>query len=142
MLTISTLTQRRFILGKQCLFVGRRWQGKAGVAEAIAADCVVQVDPLRVVARSHDIVLYGRVQGYQAAWLDEVLYTDRAAFDYGGNVTISPMTELPYWRVAMARKIQEPRRATFAAANGATIEAVYARIQAEGPLGNRDFSDK
>jgi uncharacterized protein YcaQ len=47
-LTISKVTQRRFILGKQGLYPGRRWRGKAGVAAALQAGVVVQVDPLNV----------------------------------------------------------------------------------------------
>jgi hypothetical protein len=60
-LTISKTTLRRFVLGQQGLYPGRRWQGKEGVAKAILEGSVVQVDPLNVVARNHDIVLYGRV---------------------------------------------------------------------------------
>ncbi len=36
-LTISKITQRRFILGKQGLYPGRRWHDKAGVAAALRA---------------------------------------------------------------------------------------------------------
>ena len=72
-LNISKMTQRQFILGKQGLYPGRRWQGKAGVYEAVHAGCVVRMDPLSVVARSHDIVLYGRVLEYQPASLCKML---------------------------------------------------------------------
>ena len=71
-LNISKMIQRQFIPGKQGLYPGRRWQGKAGVYEAVHAGCVVQMDPLSVVARSHDNVLYGRVLEYQPADLDAV----------------------------------------------------------------------
>ena len=53
LLTISRATQKRFILGKQGLYPQRHWAGQAGVVEAVRAGCVVQVDPLNVVARSH-----------------------------------------------------------------------------------------
>ena len=76
-LNISKMIQRQFIPGKQGLYLGRHWQGKAGVYEAVHAGCVVQMDPLSVIARSHDIALYGRVLEYQPADLDAVLYTDR-----------------------------------------------------------------
>src|SRR3712207_2985341 len=100
-LVISKQTQRRFILGQQGLYPGRRWRGKTGVAQALHAGAVVHIDPLNVVARSHDIVLYGRVLDYEPAHLDTLLYTDRAAFDYGGTVMVHPMDELPYWRIVM-----------------------------------------
>ena len=85
-LTISQRTRREFLLGKQGLYPGRRWRGKAGVAAALRAGVVVQIDPINVVARSHDIVLYGRVLDYQPALLQSLLYEDRDCFETGGNV--------------------------------------------------------
>lgn len=139
-LVISQATQRRFILGKQGLYPGRRWRGKEGVAQAIHAGCDVQIDPLNVVARSHDIVLYGRVLDYQPAHLETLLYTDRAAFDYGGTVMVHPMEELPYWRVVMSRKPNEARWVAFASEHANTIDEVHAEVKERGPLGTRDIS--
>ena len=53
-----------------------------------------------------------------------------------------PMEELPYWRVAMARKRLEPRRAEFAAAHADLVEQVYRSIAERGPLSARDFESK
>lgn len=133
-LTISNVTQRRFLLGKQGLYPGRRWRGKEGVATALRAGAVVQVDPLTVVARSHDIVLYGRVLEYRADLLQSLLYNDRICFDYGGTVLIYPMDEIPYWRVPMARKPQEPRWLRFAEEHGDLIKRVRNAIERNGPL--------
>ena len=36
-ITISQQTMRRFVLGKQGLWPGRRWKGKKGTAQAIRA---------------------------------------------------------------------------------------------------------
>ena len=49
---ISQQTARRFVLGKQGLWPGRRWKGKKGVAQAIRICEAVQLDPLNVIARS------------------------------------------------------------------------------------------
>jgi len=141
-LTISNTTQRQFILGKQGLYPGRRWQGQAGVAAAINADCVVQIDPLAVVARSHDIALYGRVLDYQPAHLNALLHIERQCFDYGGTVMVYPMRELPYWRVVMARKQNQPRWTTFAAEHQPVIETVRTAIREQGPLAARDLAGK
>lgn len=141
-LKISKMTQRQFILGKQGLYPGRRWQGKAGVYEAVHAGCVVQMDPPSVVARSHDIVLYGRVLDYQPADLDAALYTDRSCFDYGGAITIHPIEELPYWRVVMYHKQLEPRRVQFATEYADLVEMVHSAIRERGPLSARDFTNR
>ncbi|HEX3053504.1 MAG TPA: crosslink repair DNA glycosylase YcaQ family protein [Aggregatilineaceae bacterium] len=139
-LSISSTTQRRFILGKQGLFPGRRWMGASGVLQAIQSGSIVQVDPLNVVARSHDIVLYGRVLDYTPAQLDTLLYTNRALFDWGGTVMIYPMDELPYRRVAMQRKITMSRWTTFASDYADVIDQVREAVTTQGPLSARDLS--
>ncbi len=139
-LSISKQTARRFILGRQGLWPGRRWAGEAGLADALRACEAMQMDPLNVVARSHDIALWGRVRDYQPAQLYRTLYERREFFDYGGGLFIYPMRELPYWRTPMRRREREPRWADFAAAHPDLLDAVRAELRARGPLGNRDFT--
>ncbi len=141
-LSIGLATARRFILGRQGLWPGRRWQGLAGTAEALRTAEAVQVDPLVVIARNHDLTLHSRVIDYQPEHLDQLLYRDRAFFDYGGAIFIYPMAELPYWRVAMQRKGQEPRWSNFATRNPALIKEVKTALRQRGPLGNRDFEGR
>ena len=73
---VSRSTLRRFILGKQGLWPGRRWKAKTGTAQAIKATEAVQVDPVSVVAQSHDIVLWGRVHDYSPEFLKSLLYEE------------------------------------------------------------------
>ena len=101
-ITISKQTARRFVMGKQGLWPGRRWTGEQGVADALHTIEALQLDPLNVVARSHDIALYGRVLDYRPEQLDHLVYGERAAFDYGGALHVYPMAELPYWATHMA----------------------------------------
>lgn len=139
-LTIANEVARRYLLGQQGLWPGRRWAGKAGAAEAIHQLGAVQIDPLNVVARSHDLVLWSRVAGYEPAHLDALLYQDRAFFDYGGLLMIYPMAELPYWRTHMRRRLDQPRQQAFAAEHGALLDEVRAALRQRGPLANRDFA--
>ncbi len=139
---ISKVTARRFVLGRQGLWPGRRWSGKEGTAEAIRVAEAVQMDPLTVVARSHDIALWGRVHDYQPSHLDQLLYKDRAFFDYGGGLFIYPMSELPYWRVPMRRRKERGRWSDYGAANQTLLEEVRAELRSRGPLGNRDFNER
>lgn len=141
-LTISDVTRRRFILGRQGLYAGRRFRGYAGMCEAVRDGCVVQVDPLSVVAQNQDIVLYGRVQAYEPALLRHALYIDRLLFEHGGTVMISPMEELPYRRAAMARKRLVPRFAAFTTEYADLIQQVYTSIAERGPLSARAFESK
>jgi hypothetical protein len=138
-LTIPTTVLRQFILGKQGLWPGRRWQGKAGAAQAARHMGALQIDPLVVVARSHDLKLHSRVLDYEPAHLDALLYTDRQFFDYGGWLAIFPMEELPYWQLHMKRHIGDAGWDKFASENPQVIDMVRAELRSRGPLGHRDF---
>ncbi len=131
---------RRFILGKQGLWPGRHWSGEQGTDRALRESELIQVDPLNVVARSHDLALLSRVAGYRPEYLDQLLYRDHQFFDYGGAVFICPMDELPFWRPVMQRKVAEKRWVQFALHNPGALEMVRSEVKRRGPLGNRDFA--
>ena len=48
MLTIDLDTARRFVLGKQGLWPGRRWRGVQGTEQAMQEIEYLQLDPLSV----------------------------------------------------------------------------------------------
>ena len=54
---ITQRDRRRFILGRQGLWPGRRWRGRSGTATALAEMETLQVDPVSVLAPSADINL-------------------------------------------------------------------------------------
>ena len=136
---ISQQTARRFVLGKQGLWPGRRWKGKRGTAQAICACEAVQLDPLNIFARSQDIVLHSRVLDYKPDYLYQLAYQDREFFDYGGWLAMYPMSELPYWRVHMERRRHHKRVENFVLSNPDLFEQVRAELRSRGPLGNRNF---
>ncbi len=76
-ISISQQTARRFVLGKQGLWPGRRWKGQKGTAQAIRECEAVQLDPLNIFARSQDIVLHSRVLDYKPDYLYQVAYQER-----------------------------------------------------------------
>ncbi|MEM7031658.1 MAG: crosslink repair DNA glycosylase YcaQ family protein [Chloroflexota bacterium] len=139
---ISERVRRRFILGKQGLWPGRRWRGKDGTASALQAVEAIQVDPVSVIAPSHDLNLWGRVEAYQPQELHCLAYEERKFFDYGGGLMIYPIEELPYWRVVMARSGLEKRWAEFAEKNPLLLDEVRQQLRDRGPLRNRDFEGK
>jgi len=139
-LTISAQTRRRFILGAQGLWPGRRWRGKAGILDAIRQMQSVQMDPVTILAPSHDINLWGRILDYRPTDLHTLLYTERRLFDYGGNLNIYPIEELPYWKLIMEWRTREPRWAKFAAENPGLIKRVLEEVKARGPLRKRDLA--
>ena len=104
MLTIDIETARRFILGKQGLWPGRRWQGAKGTVKAMRAVEYLQLDPLQIIARSHDLILHSRVLDYKPGMWERPTYQQRKFFDWGGWLAVRPMDELPHWRVVMSHE--------------------------------------
>lgn len=140
--TISPAIRRRYILGQQGLWPGRRWTGQEGTEQAVNDVEAVQVDPVVVLAQSHDLMLWGRVLDYQPQQLLSVLYKERKFFDYGALLMIYPMSELPYWRIVMERQKSHPRWATFAEENASLIDEVREIVRTDGPLRKRDLAGR
>ncbi|MBP8948975.1 MAG: YcaQ family DNA glycosylase [Candidatus Promineofilum sp.] len=142
-LTIDINTARRFILGKQGLWPGRRWQGMEGVAQAMREMEYLQLDPLQIVARSHDIQLHSRVLDYSPGGWEEVTYGQRHFFDWGGWLAVRPMDELPHWRVIMRRERDglagDPRIAGMGRDHAEAIVEMRAILRERGTVSNRDF---
>ena len=139
MITITGQTARRYVLGKQGLWPGRRWKGKKGTVQAIRACEAVQLDPLNIFARSQDIVLHSRVLDYKPEYLYRVAYEERGFFDYGGWLAMYPMSDLPYFRVHMERRAHEKRVENFVLSNPELFEQVRLNLRTRGPLGNRNL---
>ena len=138
-ITISKTTHRRFILGKQGLWPGRRYTGAEGVIAALHQMEALQLDPLNVIARSQDIALHGRVLDYRPEHLYQAAYEQRGFFDYGGSLYMYPMSELPYWRTHMQRRSKQGRWKDFAAEHPEFMKQVREALRVNGPMGNRDF---
>lgn len=144
MLTIDSDTARRFILGKQGLWPGRRWRGIKGTAQAMREMAYLQLDPLQIIARSHDITLYGRVLDYTPDQWEAVAYEQRKFFDWGGWLATRPMDELPYWRVVMHRERDgnpdcDPRVHKMGREHAGAIDEIRNMLRERGVLSNRDF---
>jgi uncharacterized protein len=137
---INLETARRFILGKQGLWPGRRFRGAQGTEQAMRDMEFLQLDPLQIIARSHDITLHSRVIDYNPGLWAKIAYEQRKFFDWGGWLAVRPMDELPYWRVVMRRERDHATRLTQMASEHAdAIVEMRAILQERGTVSNRDF---
>ena len=140
MLAINIEIARRFILGKQGLWPGRRWRGVKGAEKAMRAMEYLQLDPLQIIARSHDIKLHSRVLDYRPGLWERAAYQQRKFFDWGGWLAVRPMDELPFWRVVMRRERENDSRIrSLAREHAAAIVEMRAILRERGTVSNRDF---
>lgn len=144
-LRIDLQTARRFILGKQGLWPGRRWQGIEGATQAMRAVDLLQLDPLQIIARSQDIQLHSRVLDYEPGMWEEAAYERRQFFDWGGWLATRPMEDLPHWRVVMRRERDgdpdvDPRVHRTGVEHAEAIDEMRTLLRERGTLSNRDFS--
>ena len=143
MITIDIETARRFILGKQGLWPGRRWRGPIGTEQAMRTMEYLQLDPLQIIARSQDISLFSRVINYKPELWENAAYKQRKFFDWGGWLAARSMDELPYWRVVMHRERDggygDSRIRQMAKEHAKAIIEVRAILKDRGTVGNRDF---
>lgn len=136
---ISAPTMRRYILGQQGLWPGRRWSGVSGALAALMECGSVQIDPVQVIARAHDLILASRVDGYHPDDLYRAAYEQRLAFDYGETLFMFPIAALPYLRTVMARTAGHEYVASFVREHEAVCALVRAQLMERGPLGHRDL---
>lgn len=144
MLTINIDIARRFILGKQGLWPGRRWRGIQGTELAMRAMEYLQLDPLQIIARSQDIALHSRVLDYTPGMWEDLAYQQRKFFDWGGWLAVRPMDELPHWRVVMRRERDggpdiDTRIYKMGRDHADAIEEMRAILHERGVVSNRDF---
>ncbi|MGA8543531.1 MAG: crosslink repair DNA glycosylase YcaQ family protein [Thermoplasmata archaeon] len=97
----------------------------------------VQVDPLDVVGQNQDLVLSSRVEDYMPRDLDQALYARRTLFEWGGNLQIRPIEELPYMVARMKAWDYLGRRALFERTHRALMNQVLRQVEREGPIGSR-----
>jgi len=98
----------------------------------------IQVDPIAVAGRNHDLVLHARVAGYEPAWCD-TLYERREIFEATNKaLSLVPTSEFPWFRHVWGRKGPRFHKAILAE-NAEVAERVLGRIRAEGALSTRDF---
>lgn len=152
-LAVSRLTARRFL---------RRTVGfdlpHANIAAALAHHGYIQIDPINVCGRMHDLILRNRVAGYREGDLARHLHGDnsgattlatasRMAFEHhvpGTGILVAfPLDAWPHLLGAMRRWSLgrgawagrlTPREKILA-------DHLLAEIRRRGPLGSEDFDD-
>jgi uncharacterized protein len=149
-LVVSVSTARRFL---------RRAHGfdaaHASVAAALDHHGYVQIDPLNICGRMHDLILRNRVTGYREGDIMRFLHgetlpraaTEQRAFEHhvpgSGILAAFPLDAWPYLLGAMRRWSKSPGAwaGRLTAREKLLAEQLLAEIRQRGPLGSEDFDD-
>ncbi len=101
----------------------------------------VQLDPLQVIARAHDHILWSRNNQYKPSMLEQSLKDDRTVFEhFCHDACILPVDTLVYWQNQFKR--QSEKRTGEQWRTGLTKQqqaSILNRIKQEGPLRSNDF---
>ena len=150
--TISPTLARRMAIARQRLAAGdpgARSDPDAAAILDVARDLgCLQLDPIRVVERSHLLVLWSRLGPFDPGLLDDLLWTKRQLFEYWAHRASIVLTEdypihhllmrrYPTERYAYSRRVK-----VWARENQALRRYVLRRIGEAGPLRLRDFEDR
>lgn len=132
---------RRLALSQQGLLNSKALaSGKAGVAAAISHLGYVQIDTISVVERAHHHVLWTRVKNYRPEFLD-IAIKDKQIFEYWFHA--AAYLPIDDFRFALPKMhaIKAGEKHWFGNIDKKLLRSVYKRIESEGPLRARDFTD-
>jgi uncharacterized protein YcaQ len=137
---ISAVTARRYVMGRGGLWPGRRWRGLDGTGTAMRVMEDLQLDPLVIVARAHDLMLHSRVADYAIDDWATLTYERREFFEWGGWLAVRPMDELPYFRVLMRRERERGHWLEVERDHRDAIEEMRTLLRSGREVSNRSFA--
>ncbi|GHC87698.1 hypothetical protein GCM10007079_32050 [Nocardiopsis terrae] len=118
-----------------------------GLREVLRALRCLQLDPVGVVAPSHELVLWSRVGAFDRADLDRLRWEERWLFDYWAHAASVVLTEDHALHHLMMRRYprgtsDHGRRLTaWIEANGVLREHILQRLAERGPQPTDGFED-
>lgn len=117
---------------------------RAGVARAIAQMGLLQIDTIHVVARSPYLVLFSRLGGYDACWLDELLESGEVFEAWAHEACFAPMADFgllrrrnlhaSHWALRHAQRMRD--------AHGEQMASLLAHVRERGAVRSSDFERK
>lgn len=146
-LQITPLTARRFM--RRALLLD---EPAPDVGAALAHHGYVQIDPINVCGRMHDLILRNRVQGYREGDLMRHLHggaaplpaAARTAFEHHFGVLVAyPLDAWPHLLAAMRARARRPGpwSGRLTPRERALAPRLFAEITARGPLNSDAFQD-
>ena len=144
-LMLSLGEARRLAVRSQHLAGPPPTAGIDGMRQVLRGLRVLQIDPVNVVARSHLLVLWSRLGGFDRDDLDTLLWRERWLFEYWAHAASIVLTEdYPIHRVMMRTygTIEDQRMREWLAANDDFRRYVLDRLRDAGPLPGDAIEDR
>ncbi len=98
-MNLSNQQARRFILLKQGLLGEHKFAEKQGALDYVRQAGCIQFDPVDACGKNAELTLQSRVKNFRKKMLHDLLYRDRALFDYPDKMlAIIPIEDWPYFQ--------------------------------------------
>jgi uncharacterized protein len=142
-LTLSPTLARRLAVTQQRLAGPAPAPGAQGLLDIVRDLGCLQLDPIAVVARSHQLVLFSRAGPYDLAHLDRLLWQDRSLFEYWAHCASIVLTEdySIFNALMMTRHKWTVRTREWVKQNEALRRYIFTQIRRRGPLLSRDLEE-
>ena len=102
----------------------------------------VQYDPLNPVGRNPDLVFQARIPGYSVDDWQHAAYTERIIYDaWDKQACLVPVGDWP-WRALTREQFRPYHDREILQADSRTPAAIFAAIDAQGPLSSLEFEDQ
>ena len=144
---ISPTTARRLAITKQHLAARKHAPTADDILRVVHDIGCLQLDPLQTVARSHTLVTFARVGPYDTALLDQLIYQDRALFEYWAHAaSIVPTRDYPIHHLHMrtyakTKDAWDQRIAAWIRENKKLRDYILHTIKRNGPTSSRELTE-
>lgn len=146
--TLSPTIARRLAISRQRLAGIRPPANSVGIMEVMHDLRYLQIDPMKVVAPSHLLVLWSRLGSYEPSLVDELLWKDRQLFeDWAQATSIVLAEDYPIFETLKygfaegdspwARKIRD-----WMHTNRQFRSYILKELKSKGPILSGQFEDK
>jgi uncharacterized protein YcaQ len=145
--TISATTARRLAITRQRLAGPSTKPNAEGILDVVRDLGCLQLDPISVVAPSHQLVVFSRVGPYQKKHLDTLLWEERRLFEgwaHAASIVLTEHYPIHRWimrRYAAGKWTSAPRVLAWVKANDPLRRRIVRQLRTQGPLPSRAIED-
>ena len=116
--------------------------GIAGIAACFSDLGSIQLDPLPIMGRNHDLVIQSRIDGVHPGETLDYIHRERLGFEYWDKALCAITIEsFPWFRALMNRGGSRCWDDQLGHANTHAIKSVYEAVRAQGPLSSVELKN-